>query len=521
MAKRFSTKRLLAAIAAERERLYALLDSDPSAAISAARALRPRADLDVANVQILQAMVFIEAGGQLNDAALVAEGTDVFGQPTLAGVPDSMYNRANGLAQLARLQGTGQAGRLDTTEQRREVRRLFRGAAEASEHPTIRSAALCNLANELRASYRWIEAYDTYAASVSADLANGIALSGIASLLKWRLRKQVDTEGPIRRAAIRYLLRARAQVAAARGYAGQAGVNRIEELLQEFRVDEAATLETESPAVSPYADFVRRHRLALCVDSEEIGSNVGRWDHLAIRSVSQPIELAMEAPVVFTAWNALKADFLAARWLAYTAIETPPTETGAYTDTLDYANYGIAQSLLIQAQKTASDVLDKVAGAANDYLQLGGNPHAVYFHTAWHLRDTGGRQLTKPLKWLKAIEEEIAAGNNALIALTELAHDYHEGFLRSKKKARNAGTHRFLVLHDMWIEGRAAESKILDRHQQDAFERLTIESLQVARAALFYFQDIVSTRERRLALGHKGLVAPLALPSHHYIRGGD
>jgi len=30
------------------------------------------------------------------------------------------------------------------------------------------------------------------------------------------------------------------------------------------------------------------------------------------------------------------------------------------------------------------------------------------------------------------IEEEIAAGNGALIALTELAHDYHEGFLLSK-----------------------------------------------------------------------------------------
>jgi hypothetical protein len=203
-------------------------------------------------------------------------------------------------------------------------------------------------------------------------------------------------------------------------------------------------------------------------------------------------------------------------------LEADIPETGAYTDTLDYARYGIKQSLLVLAQKAAVDVLDKVAAAANVYLKLGGNPQAVYFGTCWHTRDEAEKgRLATPLKWLKTVEDEVMAGNVALIALTELAHDYYDGYLRSKKHARNAGTHRFVVLHDVWVDGRATSSKILDRHNEDEFEQIAIESLQVARAALFYFQEVVSARERRLSRSGNGLVAPLVLPPHHYIRGED
>lgn len=522
MAKQIPAKRLQAAVTAERKRLYDILDRDPAAAIEAARRLRPRDDLNAANIERIRAMVFIEAGGKLNDAAIVTEGVDVFRKHSLAMAPDCIYNLANGLAELARLQDLGKPGRLDTAAQRQEVRTLFQQAAAKSEHALIRSSSLNNLANQLKDSYRWIEAYDTYAAAIDADPANAVALSGIASLLRWRLKKKVDADGPIRRAAVRYLLQARAQLSAAHEYAGARGVTRIEELLKEFQLDDTAVPVKELPPVSGYADFVRRHRLALCVDVEGAGADVGRWDHLAIRSVTQPIKAAMETPIIFSSWNVLKADFLTARWLAYTALEGELPETGAYVDTLDYARYGIKQSLLVLAQKAAVDVLDKVAAAANVYLKIGGDPQAVYFGTCWHERDKAKKgQLATPLKWLKTVEDEIKAGNAALIALTELAHDYYGGYLRSKKHARNAGTHRFVVLHDLWVDGRAASSPILDRREEDEFEQVAVESLQVARAALFYFQEVVSVRERRLRRSHKGLTAPLVLPSHHYVRGED
>ena len=247
MAKQIPTKRLQAAVTAERKRLYDILDKDPAAAIEAARRLRPRDGLNAANIMRIRAMVFIEAGGKLNDAAIVTEGVDVFRRPSLVKVPDCIYNLANGLAELARLQDPGKPGRLDTADQRQKVRTLFQQAADKSEHASIRSSSLNNLANQLKNSYRWIEAYDMYAAAISADPANGVALSGIASLLRWRLKKKVDADGPIRRAAVRYLLHARSQLSAAHEYAGSRGVTRIEELLKEFQLDDTAVPVKELP----------------------------------------------------------------------------------------------------------------------------------------------------------------------------------------------------------------------------------------------------------------------------------
>lgn len=519
MPRRVSAKRLRAAVTAERQRLYGILDNDPRAAIEAARKLRPRGDLNQANVEPLRGMILIDAGGQLNDIPAVTEGTEVFRRLSLRKVPDSRYNMANGLSELARLQGFGKPGRLDTAAQRQKVRMLFQQAADESKRISIRSSSLNNLANQLKTSYRWIEAYDAYAAAISADPANAVALSGIAALLRWRMRTMIDADGPIRRAAVRYILKARAQLSAAQEYAGPKGVKRVEELLKEFELDDTTVPVEEPPPVSGYADFVRRHRLALCVDVEGVGADMGRWDHLAIRSVTQPIEAAMETPLIFSNWNVLKADFLAARWLAYTALEVALPETGAYTDTLDYALYGMKQSLLVLAQKAAVDVLDKVAAAANVYLNLGHNPQVVYFGTCWHELDKVKKgKLATPLKWLKAVQDEVEAGNAALIALTELAHDFHSGYLKSKKYARNAGTHRLVVLHDLWVDGRATPSTTLDRRKEDEFGRMVIESLQVARAALFYFHEVVSSREGRLRPSGKK-IAPLVLPPHHYIRG--
>jgi len=521
MAKRISVKRLRAAVEAEQKRLYEILDRDPGAAVEAARGLRAGGGLDETNAKCLRAIIFIEAGGKLKDPAIVSEGVEVFRHPSLAKDPDCGYNLANGLAELARLKGLGKPGHLDTANVLQEVRKLFQEAADKSRHATVRSSSMNNLANQLKYSYRWIEAYDKYVDAIREDPANAVALSGITSLLKWRLRQRVEAEGPIRRAAVRYLLRARAQIQAARSYAGPGGVRRIEELLKEFKIDETSVPGKEPPPVSKYAAFVRRHRLALCVDAEGVGVDRGRWDHLAIHSVTQSIK-AKGTPEVFASWNVLKADFLAARWLAYTALEAKLAETGAYTDTLDYAQYGIRQSLLVFAQKAAVDVLDKVAAAANVYLNLGHDPKAVYFSNCWHERIKAAKGQPAPaVTWLKPVAEEVGAGNGALVALAELAYDFQNGYLRAKKHARHAGTHRLVVLHDLWVEGRATESTTIERYKDNEFRQMVIESLQVARAALFYFQEVVSARERRLRGSRKGAVGHLVLPSHHYIRGED
>ena len=253
---------------------------------------------------------------------------------------------------------------------------------------------------------------------------------------------------------------------------------------------------------------------------ESVGSEPGRWDHLAIRSISEPMDEEWRVPIIFGAWNVLKSDFLTARWLAHSAMNRDVPETGFYSDTLDYANYGSQSGALVLAQKAAVDVLDKIAVAATDYLRLPGNPQQVYFGTRWHLVDKK-RQFTQPLQWQPGIQGEIAAGNQSLIALAELAYDYANGYLRSKKEIRNSATHRFVVLREMLIDGRSRPSEILERHVQADFERILIESLQVARAALMYFREVIAFRERRLAAERSGVAAQMLVPSHHWVRGDD
>ena len=64
-------------------------------------------------------------------------------------------------------------------------------------------------------------------------------------------------------------------------------------------------------------------------------------------------------------------------------------------------------------------------------------------------------------------------------------------------------------------------SDAIERHSQREFEQLVIESLQVARAALLYFHEMVSTHERRLESESKGPVASIVVPSHHCVRDED
>jgi LA2681-like HEPN len=517
--------RLQAAVSAEYARLYEMLDRDPAAAIAEARRVLLRQGLGLLNTKGLCAAVLIDAGTQVADAAVVEEGVvllrEIESSPT---TPAIALNVANGLVSLAALRGRRELGLLDTSAGRQEARMLFQQAAEGGAgEPKVRSSSLTNLANQLKDSYRWIEAYDGYVEALESDPTNAIALSGVSSLLRWRTKHGVSKEGPLRRAAVRYLLRARLHLAQAHRYAGPRGVARIEELLREFGIAEDEQPPNAEPApASAYAAFVRRHRLALCVAPESIGAVEGFWDHLPIGSVTQAIDSGPDVPVVFATWNLLKADYLAARWLAHAAMDGVIPETGAYSDTLDYANYGARYSGIVLAQKAALDVLDKVAAAATDYFGLSGDPQQVHFTNRWHVRHPTKRsQLAEPLAWDPDIASEIEAGNTSLIALAELALDYGHGHLRPRRNTRNAGTHRFVVLHDERGEGRAAKRAIVDRYPQAAFQRILIGSLQVARAALFYFREAVGARERRLRRATSGPLAQLYVPSHAYVRGED
>jgi hypothetical protein len=213
-------------------------------------------------------------------------------------------------------------------------------------------------------------------------------------------------------------------------------------------------------------------------------------------------------------FNVMKADFLAARLLAYKAISEKADESGIYSDTLDYALYGIDQSFLLLAQRSCMDILDKIAIATSEYVGISGK--GIYFSNRWF----GDKKKGGGLQWHPLLESAVLAGNTALVALAKMALDVEAGgALHQKKSLRHASTHRFTVLHDEGCTP-SRESPLVEHYAVRDFTVQLISSLQLARAALLYFVEMVALEEaRKQQLA--GITVPIVVPSHHWIRGLD
>ena len=137
----------------------------------------------------------------------------------------------------------------------------------------------------------------------------------------------------------------------------------------------------------------------------------------------------------------------------------------------------------------------------------------------WGRHDKG-----KGFAFSKAIEDEINGGNRPLIALFNIFQDIskHEslgdGYMGAKKQFRDASTHRFTVLHDMGND-HSSKTSAIDHKSLVEFERLTLDALKLARAALFYFVDFILFAEQHKEDEQGGIVLSSEVPDHDFIRG--
>jgi hypothetical protein len=187
-----------------------------------------------------------------------------------------------------------------------------------------------------------------------------------------------------------------------------------------------------------------------------------------------------------------------------------------YADTLDYATYGVQKSMLTLAQRACIDVLDKVAVATTEYFRIPVGTNSIYFSNRWFAAQKPGQ----PPQWNQALRAHVEQGNTALIALSELSLDVNKGgSLHQKKAFRHSSTHRFTVLHDLGCNP-SRESVHVEHSGLEEFTAVLIESLQLARAAILYFVEMIAINESNNSAA-QGLVMPIEVPSHHHIRGED
>ncbi|OHE18681.1 MAG: hypothetical protein A2X96_00600 [Syntrophobacterales bacterium GWC2_56_13] len=496
--------------------LSALIDRDPQLAIKAARELTPDDVLNARNISALSAGILIDAGIAGNDIQAVEEGVALL-QRLLDSDPnrgDLQYCLANGLAGKADLLSySGPAWYCETADLRRQARNLYRFAGEGEAGSFIASQALTNLGNALIKAYRFVEAYDCYLSALKKDPSNGIALTGAAKILLRFANEGTGDRDVLLGVAARHLSTARDNPDRIRELAGERAYKQLSELLETEIIGGAPP---DLSSGTDYQRFVAKYRLSLALTIEGLDLDMSRWDSLRIESITEPIQTEHGVPPIFAMFNVLKSDYLTARFLAYLALEGELIDSGKYSDTLDYALYGIRSSVLALSQRSCMDVLDKTAVAASEYLGLPGNPESIFFKTRWLLQSKRG----EPLTWQSEVTNEIALGNTALIALAEVSYDIREGgFLQKKRSIRNTSTHRFTVMHDIdTIPSR--KCLYIDHYGDVAFKDQLIETLQLTRAVLFYFVEMIKLRERRLT--SDGLLRmPLIVPDHNWVRGEE
>ncbi|MCK9463918.1 MAG: LA2681 family HEPN domain-containing protein [Proteobacteria bacterium] len=502
-------------------RLSALLDADPCEAVRRAREIALDTP-DRLKAMWVRAAILVDGGAATRQQDAIEEGLRLF-RELYEAHPHTLvaYNLANALAAIVGYPPYSH-GWLDhqerTREQRAEARRLYwKVARDTGAESKIRTQAWTNLANLLTHSFRLGEAHDARLAALQLDPANGVAAGAAARDLIW-LFKQGDCSDLTRIEAEMLAKIAKEHQGHVSEYVGARTAKQLASLS-----DELGDPPSRSPHSDPFVRWVERERLTLAPAVELVDPALGKLDWLSLPGIMErePDSSGATPPPVFAMFNVLKADFILARDLAWRATEDHGwPETGRFADTLDYANYGPQSSALVLAHRTALDLLDKVAVTANHYFEIGLAPDKVYFGRLWR-QSNGERSAPNPL--VPVVEKVVREGAYALFGLAELAEDYETkgGILHPQKELRNAGTHRFVVLHDLGDPSDGRQAPEVERYLQEPFVEEVLRALRVARSAIQMLSLAIKQRERRMLQKTGGPIGELVVPDHDWIRGHE
>lgn len=502
--------------------LKTLLNTDPAEAIKQASAISlDGPEPERFNLMVLRAGILVDGGAMTRQSEAIEAGITLFRElQSLFPSPDITYNLANGLVAALGAPPHGPS-RLDHQEQTRdrraEARRCFWAVAQdPNAAPSLRTRAWTNLANQFSSSFRIFEAHDAWLDALKIDPENGVAASSAALNLLWLYARGGCSE----------LTRIEALMLAKIAHRNHDRVVEYAGAQAARQIAAFANALKEPPRRSqhkdPFFNWVERERLALSPSVELVDPELGKLDWLVLPGIlERESDTNGMPPPIFAMFNSLKSDFILARDLIWRSNdENAWPATGRFGDTLDYASYGPDTSALVLAHRTALDLLDKVAVAANYYFELGQPPDKVYFGKVWRQR---GNQKTNAPPLTEAVEKVVRAGVEALYGLVELADDYdnNAGILRSQKDLRNAGTHRFVVLHDLGDPRHSRKALEIERYQREHFAEEALRALRIARSAIQMLALAISQYEEYLNQKMTGTIGSIDVPDHDWIRGRE
>lgn len=528
--------------------LAPFIDSDPSRVVGEMPTLVHNAigQAPLIFATTREAVAVLQSAGVLIDAAVrgrnvdslwLAEAwlTDVLAFDKLEDLPDAisdaLYFRGNARVAIAdqhtdnrmtvapREQWPLEEWPLERAVARWEMRDLLRAGrsdlrwgARLAGDGARRGGGLCNLANTLDHSGRWIEAYDAYVGALAADSTNGNAAGNAAVLIERVIGAGWDFEGHLCSLYDHYLTMAKTNRDGTVRVAGERAAERFDAMkLLGSHAPLRFDPEQQDPDLDdPYQRWVVDNRLALVAGLEGVGAGEveGRWDTITLRQVSSS-DPAADMPAIVSMLNVLKADYLVARRLGYEAWKAldegggwrqDDSDPGVYVETLQYAVVGELSSKLVLAHRAALDVLDKTAVSVNEHFAIGDRPDKTNFRHFWFEPNKKAQTTEDKQRTLRESLLAVPTLATGVLSMAELAYDMGNGGVYAEAQAvRNAGTHRFVLVHHGYKDVQSTDSM----HAMELQEMVetTLESLAVARAAYTYLVAMVSAYEARTMTG--------------------
>lgn len=255
--------------------------------------------------------------------------------------------------------------------------------------------------------------------------------------------------------------------------------------------------------------------------------SIANNDILTCPSIRTRVSSESEGPIYHGFYNALKQEYVYARWLVYEGLNiskgaTHLSDMDVYLyNTLDYPVYGFSMQQVETAYRIAYSLFDKIAYFLNDYLELQVPPHKVNFRTLWF----------KKLEQKLGLREEFTNRKNwSLRGLYWLSLDlYHrdpefreaiDPNSRDMSEMRNHLEHKYVKVHEYFIRRSTAnyhdpfEDMLAYSVSRDQFEAMTMNILRLARAALIYLSLGINEEEMQKNRESSGLVMPLFLDEY-------
>ena len=196
---------------------------------------------------------------------------------------------------------------------------------------------------------------------------------------------------------------------------------------------------------------------------------------------------------MFLLLNEIKQEFVSARYMLYRYF----TDSGSFhfsdknvklSDNFDYSNYSYHIEVAKSSFRALYSLLDKIAYALNEYLELGAKGTSVSFKDIWYSDKKNRILKTKitdyknvySLAGLLFIRNDIYGGDEAYFQ--------DEGTVRLRA-IRNAMEHRAIIVTDA---GEYSDTGLALTISRSDFEEISMNLIHMVRQAIFCFVNMVN-----------------------------